>query len=162
MKQADLAKRFVAYMIDSFALSTLINIILIPFYCVAFLPMALIDNSVGKFNSSDAAVILMMCCIGVVFFALMITVTYFYYIWLPVKKWGGATIGKRVMGITVMRSSGANATQSDLFIREIIGKFISGAVFYLGFIWILVDEKNRGWHDMIADTIVVESKEKVL
>ena len=32
-------------------------------------------------------------------------------------------------------------------------------MFLLGFIWILIDERNRGWHDKILDTYVVDLKE---
>jgi uncharacterized RDD family membrane protein YckC len=31
-------------------------------------------------------------------------------------------------------------------------------VLYLGFIWILFDDRRQGWHDKIADTLVVEAR----
>ena len=36
-----------------------------------------------------------------------------------------------------------------MFLREIIGKAISSMVLSLGFIWILLDDKNQGWHDKL-------------
>jgi uncharacterized RDD family membrane protein YckC len=33
---------------------------------------------------------------------------------------------------------------------------VSSLVFYLGFIWILVDKRRRGWHDLIAGTVMVQ------
>jgi uncharacterized RDD family membrane protein YckC len=33
--------------------------------------------------------------------------------------------------------------------------FVSGAFFGLGFIWIIFDKRRQGWHDKIADTVVV-------
>ena len=45
-----------------------------------------------------------------------------------------------------------------MMFREIIVKQASG-VLLLGYIWILIDEKNRGWHDKILDSYVVDLKE---
>jgi uncharacterized RDD family membrane protein YckC len=38
---------------------------------------------------------------------------------------------------------------------RIIGFYLSTAVFFLGFLWILVDPNRRGWHDIMARTRVV-------
>jgi hypothetical protein len=40
--------------------------------------------------------------------------------------------------------------------REWLGKPISMLVFGLGYLSIMTDKENRGWHDKIADTHVVE------
>jgi uncharacterized RDD family membrane protein YckC len=29
-------------------------------------------------------------------------------------------------------------------------------VFYLGFLWVFVDGRRRGWHDLIAGTVVIK------
>ena len=42
-------------------------------------------------------------------------------------------------------------------ILRLIGYWISGAVFYLGYIWIFVDKRKRGWMDLIAGTIVISA-----
>ena len=162
MKPGDLAKRFVAHIIDSFALSAIMNILLVPLYCLIFIPMGLLDNVNSRPRAQDALITLWLCFICLAFIAVSLAIAYAYHVWFPVKKWRGATIGKRVMNIRIVRNDGKEVTQTDLFIREFIGKFISAIVFYLGYIWILVDEKNRAWHDIIADTIVIESDEKVL
>lgn len=41
--------------------------------------------------------------------------------------------------------------------REWIGKRISGMVFSLGYIWILMDREHQGWHDKLPATYVVEA-----
>jgi uncharacterized RDD family membrane protein YckC len=35
------------------------------------------------------------------------------------------------------------------------GKIISYVVIYLGFLWIIWDQRKQGWHDKIANTYVV-------
>src|SRR5690606_15441256 len=42
-----------------------------------------------------------------------------------------------------------------MLFREWIGKWISGLIFGLGFLWILFDRDNQGWHAKIASTYVV-------
>ena len=38
---------------------------------------------------------------------------------------------------------------------RVIGFYISMAVFFLGFLWILIDSGRRGWHDKLARTKVI-------
>ena len=40
-------------------------------------------------------------------------------------------------------------------LREIVGKFLSGIAFYVGYVWIAFDRDKQGWHDKIAETYVV-------
>jgi len=71
----------------------------------------------------------------------------------------GKSIGKAILGLQVVSSTnGKPLTFWRMMFREIIVKQASG-VLMLGFIWILVDEKNRGWHDKILDSYVVDLKE---
>ena len=70
------------------------------------------------------------------------------------------TIGKAALGLQVVSSQdGEPIGFWKMLFREWFVKAASGSVFLLGFIWILVDDKNRGWHDKILDTYVVDLKE---
>jgi len=40
--------------------------------------------------------------------------------------------------------------------RELIGKYISGFILCLGYIWILIDADSQGWHDKFVGSIVVD------
>jgi len=66
------------------------------------------------------------------------------------------TIGKAVLGLQVVSSKdGSKIGFWKMLFREIFVKQASH-VLYLGFFWILLDEKNRAWHDKILDTYVVD------
>lgn len=65
--------------------------------------------------------------------------------------------GKKALGIKVVRENGGKVNFHDAVIREILGKFLSGIIFGLGFIWILFDAKKQGWHDKIAKTVVIRA-----
>jgi uncharacterized RDD family membrane protein YckC len=58
--------------------------------------------------------------------------------------------------MTVVQESGIPAGFGRMLVREWIGKWISGIVFGLGYIWILLDKANQGWHDKLVSTFVVE------
>jgi|GEM_PF-982241 len=70
------------------------------------------------------------------------------------------TMGKAALGLQVISAEdGKPIGFWKMILREWIVKRASAYVFYLGFIWILIDDKNRGWHDKILDTYVVDLKE---
>jgi uncharacterized RDD family membrane protein YckC len=80
-----------------------------------------------------------------------------YYVYFISQK--GATIGKQAMKIRVQKEdTGENLDVVGAILRELVGKFISGAVLLLGYFWMLWDPKKQTWHDKIAKSIVVKAK----
>ena len=65
----------------------------------------------------------------------------------------GQTPGKRVMGLRIVRTDGQRLTLGNC-VRRIIGYWIS-AILFLGYLWVLVDNRRQGFHDKIAGTFVV-------
>lgn len=88
-------------------------------------------------------------------YILVLIVVLGYYIGFLVKK--GATLGKMAMGLKVITVSGEPLTAGRVFLREIVGKFVSAIALYIGFLSILWDPKKQGWHDKIAGTLVVKA-----
>lgn len=83
---------------------------------------------------------------------LIISVGYFPYFWVR----GGQTLGMRPFHLYVVRDKDGGPVGAGAAILRLIGYWIDGLVFYLGFIWILIDKRKRGWHDLIAGTVVVK------
>ena len=79
----------------------------------------------------------------------------YYVLFIGLK---GQTPGKMAMGIQVVTSGGEVPGVGWAFIREIIGKFISSLVIFLGFIWVVFDSRKQGWHDKLARTYVVKKR----
>ena len=75
---------------------------------------------------------------------------YFVVFWVLV----GATPGKQIMGLRVVRTGGQQIGWLRAIVRY-IGYFISFIVLFLGFLWVLVDGRRQGWHDKMVDTLVV-------
>lgn len=66
----------------------------------------------------------------------------------------GQTLGKRVLGIKVVRTSGGPLGGGVAFLRY-LGHIPSSLVFGLGYLWMLWDDERQTWHDKIAATVVV-------
>ncbi|TMI91021.1 MAG: RDD family protein [Bacillati bacterium ANGP1] len=79
-----------------------------------------------------------------------------YGIWAIALFAHGTTPGKRVLGLEVVHETGQPVGFFIMFVREWIGKWISGLIFGLGFLWILIDKDRQAWHDKFVATYVVE------
>ena len=125
--------RLIAYIVDILIQGALsLGVLLVTLVATAVFPPLIIFGLVGWFA---------------------ITVAYFPYFWSR----SGQTPGMKVMGIRVVRDSdGGRVTQGQAILR-LVGYWVSGFVFYLGFIWILIDKRRRGWHDLIGDTVVISA-----
>lgn len=67
------------------------------------------------------------------------------------------TLGKMILNMKVVnRRTGKNLSFFDMLFRESLGKFISMVFFALGYIWIMIDNENRAWHDLVFGSMVVE------
>jgi uncharacterized RDD family membrane protein YckC len=61
----------------------------------------------------------------------------------------------KIFGLRVVRDADGGKISGGTAIVRLIGLWISFAIFYLGIIWILVDSRRRGWHDLLAGTVVI-------
>ena len=83
----------------------------------------------------------------------LIGIAYVVGLW---TYWGGQTVGKKAMGIKIVKADGSAFGLVPAIIRY-VGYIISAIVLLLGFIWILFDPNKQGWHDKIAGTYVVKA-----
>ncbi|MBN1827742.1 MAG: RDD family protein [Deltaproteobacteria bacterium] len=147
-------RRFIAFSIDKTFLGALTaGIMSAGFWIIdsPFIPEHL-DYGNGNFSAPLRRVLFMYCLISVILS--MVYYTYFHGV-------TGQTIGKKIMGLRVVRETGEPLTLGPAFLRW-IGYFISKIFLYLGFIWIAFHPRKRGWHDMIAGTVVVRWPERVM
>jgi uncharacterized RDD family membrane protein YckC len=117
-------------------------------YGVLF-PMGLLGALIGQDSREAQAVIgglglLLLCGVFLILVGLQL------YLWSQ-----GMSIGKWILGMQVVREDGRPAGFGTMLVRELIGKTLSSIVFYLGFIWVLLDREHQGWHDKLVRTWVV-------
>ncbi|MGB1261641.1 MAG: RDD family protein [Cognaticolwellia sp.] len=70
-----------------------------------------------------------------------------------------ATPGKIVLSMKIVDKKTGNKPSVAQSIIRYIGYYVSLIPLGLGFFWIIWDDKNQGWHDKIAGTLVVEATE---
>jgi uncharacterized RDD family membrane protein YckC len=90
----------------------------------------------------------------ILFISIFVPIIYFPYFW----KSSGQTPGMKMMGIRVVRDRDGGPLGWGAAILRLIGYAISSMVFYIGFIWILIDKRKRGWFDLIAGTCVIKGE----
>lgn len=125
--------RFIAYIIDSVFIG-LVSII--------------IGMSVGLMADLDNLGILAVTNLA----SAVIAPVYLIAFWAT----QGATPGKVFLGMRIVASNGrADGIGWGRAILRYVGYVVGMWVFYLGFIWIVIDDDSQGWHDKIARTYVV-------
>ena len=87
-----------------------------------------------------------------IFLNLILPIGYAVIMW----KVYGATLGKMGMSCRVVNAKTGEKIGFGRGLLRYIGYFISSFVFGLGFIWAAFDAKKRGWHDLIAGTVVIK------
>ncbi|MGZ3585823.1 MAG: RDD family protein [Candidatus Limnocylindrales bacterium] len=133
--------RLVAYIIDVLivgAITVLIWIVL-----GIFIGLAAVGGSAG----GVAALVLL----GLVA-SFIVSVAYFPFFWL---RWG-STPGMRMFNLRVVRDGDGGPISGSQAVLRLIGYWISAWIFYLGYIWVFIDGRKRGWYDLIAGTCVVQ------
>lgn len=139
MSTANFAARAVSYIIDILVIWGVSQIAVYPFLNALNLN---VDYIFLPYFSIDRIVTAILM---VLYFVLMT-----YYL--------SQTLGKMVTGIKVKPDTGEKLTISQVLYREVIGRFINNALFYLPYLVVLFTERRIGIHDYFADTHVVNEK----
>jgi len=85
---------------------------------------------------------------GIIFF--LYFCIYHVFFWTV----AGKTPGKALMGVQVVTLTGGRISVTRSIVR-MFGYFISAIPFFVGFLWIILDDERRGWHDNLAKTCVI-------
>jgi len=93
------------------------------------------------------------------FYLLGLFVSMCYYTFFV--GWAGRTPGKALMGLDIQRTDGGEMTYTRAFLRW-VGYLVSITFAGLGFLWIVIDERKRGWHDYLSGTWVKNLREEPL
>jgi uncharacterized RDD family membrane protein YckC len=126
-------------------------VVAVPAMLIAILVPA---TSGGTAPSTAGMILLMLFGVGAIAFVAMQLVLLHRH---------GQTIGKKLIGIRIVRTDGTRAGLGRIFLLRSFVPGLIGAIPLLGPIFSLVDilfifgEEQRCVHDMIADTIVVNA-----
>ena len=156
-KPALLQNMIIAYIIDEVFL-WLVSAAIVVLSIIALFGKGII---LGQWTGENALLAVSMTAIPVVlavfFFRFLIGCFY----WTILEARFGASIGKRLMKIQVVRENGEKIGFQDAFFRN-APKFISGldTFLILEFLFIIQSKKQQRLFDRVAQTVVVSSDQK--
>ncbi len=133
--------RLVAYIVDAILLGVLATAVAIA--------LALLTAGLAAAGAVPLAALS-----GLILFVAVFAVSLGYFPWFWVH--GGATPGMRIFNLRVVRDADGGPIGWGAAIMRLFGFWVSSLVLYLGFVWIFVDARRRGWHDLIAGTVMVQ------
>jgi uncharacterized RDD family membrane protein YckC len=147
-RYAGFFSRAAAYVVDRVIVFTIVFVIMlvIDYFLSLFKLDQWLAARIG--SSTNQIITTLLSSIGI---NLVVSIFYNIGFWML----SGQTPGKRFLGVRVMRADGERLKLRNAIWRQ-IGYYIS-TILYLGFIWILFDNKRQGFHDKIAGTIVTYS-----
>jgi uncharacterized RDD family membrane protein YckC len=87
--------------------------------------------------------------VATAFIAVVIIAYHIFFI-----VFAGQTPGKALLGLRVVSLDGKRLGYGKAILR-LLGYFISGIPLYLGFFWVIFDDRRQAWHDKIAGTCVI-------
>jgi len=153
-RYASFGNRLLAFIIDSIILSFISAIIYVPaLFFAGFQDFIARPKPIEQDEAMDFAFQL----VGV-FGLLFLLTTLVYWLYFAYQESGmhQATIGKRVMNIKVTDLNG-NRISFGRASGRFFGKILSRMIMWIGFIMAAFTEKKQALHDIIAETLVIES-----
>lgn len=116
-----------------------------------FLNLFLVDEWFTNLEGAGTTHLIIAILLSSAGINLIVSIFYNVGFWML----SGQTPGKRTLGLRVMRADGQRVQLRNAIGRQ-VGYWIS-TLFFLGFIWILFDNRRQGFHDKIGGTIVTYS-----
>ena len=135
-------RRFAAAVID--------GIFVIFFSFVIMLALAVVGRIFGWYQAETVS--WNRIVLGVI---LVFSILYYVGMW---TRSNGQTFGKLMLGIQVVSGDGGPLKPGKALLRY-VGYLLSGICASLGFIWVAIDKKRRGWHDLLAGTYVISIRD---
>jgi len=131
---APISKRFLAYVIDEI----LISFLFIMIYLESVGDQGSVEETINMINS----MVLYIMTLKVIY------QTFFVYMY-------GATLGKIFLKIKIISINDLENPQLTYALGRAIVRIASESIFYLGFIWAMMNPKKESWHDKAGKTLVV-------
>jgi uncharacterized RDD family membrane protein YckC len=78
------------------------------------------------------------------------------YFWIKKQ----ATPGKMCLSLKIVDANNLGKPSNKQLISRMLGYIVSTVPLLLGIIWISFDPRKQGWHDKIANTVVIKNKKQ--
>ncbi|HWI21550.1 MAG TPA: RDD family protein [Baekduia sp.] len=137
------------------------GLIVMAIFAVIFVPLLAATSILSDSTGGIIGIVLAGLFGAFVFFVASIL-----YAPVLMARWDGQTIGKRAVGIRVIKTSGEPMDLASAFLREalvkgllawVVAAFTFAVAPLIDYLWPLWDSENRAIHDFICATRVVEA-----
>ncbi len=164
LPRAGFGARLGAFLVDGLVMTLLALAALVPLIAVGITtfeaePGVCTDSVTGDRYACEvptAGTVVSWLLLALVF--LVVTLGIVYVIKARPLSRTGQTIGKRALNIRVVREdTGQLLTSGQALGREAFAYFISGQIFYLGYLWMLWDDQKQTWQDKVVSSVVVRT-----
>ena len=88
---------------------------------------------------------------GMLLVSMIVMPAYFIGFWATI----GQTVGMMPFRLRVVRNSDGGRIGFGGAVLRLVGFSIATLPLYLGLIWVAFDARKRGWHDLIAGSVVI-------
>jgi len=133
---ASILTRFGAILLD--------GLLLVPFYIPLFLSSG--NHLEAGEISATQGMVLLVTIVGMLVFG----------VWNTIVRMGktGQSLGRKFLNIAVLTGEGEPIGVGSAFLREVIGRWLSGIVCYIGYLNAFWDQDRQMWHDKLAKSYV--------
>lgn len=140
---AGFATRLVAFLIDRMIIFGFVTItVLVANFLLDTLPLG--NGSIWEYTQQ-----FLIAVVAVV------NISFYWGYFLVFWTLSGQTPGKALMGVRIVRTNGEPLHIGRAIIR-VVGYWVS-SILFLGYLWVLVDNRRQAFHDKLAGTYVVYS-----
>ena len=151
---ATFGRRLGGYLLDSLVVS-LPSFVLVGIVVVAI--VASIDTTTNADGTTDVSGVSIGLILGLYGLLFLYGIGIFVLQAELVHR-RGQTFGMRWVGLKVIDGkTGGGVSRGKAYGRAAFASFISGQLFAIGYLWPLWDERRRTLHDLVCDTLVVET-----
>lgn len=148
--QAGFRKRAAAYVIDSFVIGIVAQIVQMVLMVAFFgMNMSSFTANPDTIFSSASGILFML---SIYLLPLLLFGIYYAAFHASARQ---ATLGKMAVGIKVVRSDGSRISLGRAVAR-FFGFLLSGMVFAIGYLMAAFTERKQALHDLMCDTLVVD------
>ena len=113
--------------------------------------MASSSGSTDQNSQGAAGAVLGGAFILLYLFFLVVTVGYWIYYWGS----SGATFGMRLLHLRVIDANTGGPIGYGRAAARFLMSIVNSWACYLGWIWVAIDPRKQGWHDKVANSVVI-------
>ena len=144
--------RVVARIVDSIIIGIPLTVIFIVFAVLVGGIASTATNTTDQNTQAAVGLGLVGVWLLIATLATIGTVLYFVYFWGT----SGSTLGMRIFKLRIVDAdTGAPIGMARAIVRYLMS-IVNSLACYIGWIWVAFDARKQGWHDKVANSVVIQ------